>query len=223
MSENQFELSRVSGQPVSDQELIIDLIRVAKLLQMETVPQKKYRDLGNFDDSTVIRRFGTWNNGLIKSGLTISNEISISDERLFENLLNLWEKHGRQPRRSELAFSPSEFSQTPYNRRFGSWTSALEAFIKYANTANFDSPSAEVEQNSTKRKTGRDPSLRLRWHVLKRDKFKCCACGSSPAIDPKVELHVDHILAWSNGGETVLENLQTLCLKCNLGKSNINV
>ncbi|MCW5775769.1 MAG: HNH endonuclease [Phycisphaeraceae bacterium] len=31
-------------------------------------------------------------------------------------------------------------------------------------------------------------------------------------------LHVDHILAWSNGGETVLANLQTLCDRCNLGK-----
>jgi len=31
---------------------------------------------------------------------------------------------------------------------------------------------------------------------------------------------VDHITAWSNGGETILENLQTLCSDCNLGKSN---
>ena len=36
-----------------------------------------------------------------------------------------------------------------------------------------------------------------------------------------VELHVDHIKPWSKGGETVLENLQTLCATCNLGKSNI--
>ncbi|MCL4507775.1 MAG: HNH endonuclease [Chloroflexi bacterium] len=36
-----------------------------------------------------------------------------------------------------------------------------------------------------------------------------------------MELHVDHILAWSKGGETVLENLQTLCSVCNLGKSNV--
>ncbi|WP_367275291.1 HNH endonuclease [Microcoleus sp. CAWBG58] len=31
---------------------------------------------------------------------------------------------------------------------------------------------------------------------------------------------MDRKIAWSKGGETVLENLQTLCSLCNLGKSN---
>jgi 5-methylcytosine-specific restriction endonuclease McrA len=35
-----------------------------------------------------------------------------------------------------------------------------------------------------------------------------------------VQLHVDHIKPWSLGGETVAENLQTLCDQCNAGKSN---
>ena len=61
---------------------------------------------------------------------------------------------------------------------------------------------------------------KLRYQVLKRDNFKCCACGASPAKDSAVELHIDHIIPWSKGGETALENLQTLCSKCNLGKSN---
>lgn len=62
----------------------------------------------------------------------------------------------------------------------------------------------------------------LRWHVLQRDHFTCCACGASPAFTPSIELHVDHIVPWSKGGETVLENLQTLCSVCNLGKSNVH-
>jgi len=32
---------------------------------------------------------------------------------------------------------------------------------------------------------------------------------------------VDHKKAWANGGETVLENLETLCSKCNIGKSDL--
>ena len=59
------------------------------------------------------------------------------------------------------------------------------------------------------------------YQVLKRDNFKCCACGASPAKDPAVELHIDHIIPWSRGGETTPENLQTLCSRCNLGKSDL--
>ena len=65
-------------------------------------------------------------------------------------------------------------------------------------------------------------SDKLRYTVLKRDNFKCCACGASPAKDPSVELHIDHIIPWSKGGETVIENLQTLCSRCNIGKSDSN-
>ena len=71
------------------------------------------------------------------------------------------------------------------------------------------------------RRTSRNINVRLRFRVLQRDNFKCCACGASPAKDVSVELHVDHILPWSKGGETVFENLQTLCSKCNLGKSDM--
>ena len=74
-------------------------------------------------------------------------------------------------------------------------------------------------KESSKAKS-RTISDKLRYTVLKRDNFKCCACGASPAKDPSVELHIDHIIPWSKGGETVLENLQTLCSRCNIGKSN---
>ena len=77
-----------------------------------------------------------------------------------------------------------------------------------------------VTNKETKRKTTRNISDKLRYQVLKRDNFKCCACGSSPAKDPSIELHIDHIVPWSKGGETVIDNLQTLCSKCNLGKSD---
>jgi 5-methylcytosine-specific restriction endonuclease McrA len=35
-----------------------------------------------------------------------------------------------------------------------------------------------------------------------------------------VKLEVDHIKPISKGGKTVLNNLQTLCMDCNRGKSN---
>ena len=56
---------------------------------------------------------------------------------------------------------------------------------------------------------------------MRRDDFKCRICGTSPAVKPGTLLVVDHIVPWSNGGETVMENLQTLCEPCNGGKSNL--
>ena len=220
MGDKRFKVERVQGMAVSDEELLEDLRTTAKSVGKETVGLREYRQFGKYDDTTVSRRFGTWNKALQAAGLSLSNEVRISDERLFENILVLWQHYGRQPRRSELAQEPSEISQTPYNRRFGSWSSALEKFVVFANSTDADTPQIQ-ESEGSRRSTGRDPSLRLRWHVLQRDRFTCCACGASPAITPGVELHVDHIVPWSKGGETVLENLQTLCSNCNLGKSNI--
>lgn len=58
----------------------------------------------------------------------------------------------------------------------------------------------------------------LRWQVFQRDDWKCVACGRQS--HDGVLLHVDHILPRSKGGKDALDNLQTLCGECNLGKSN---
>lgn len=182
---------------VPDEDLLKDLRRVATVLENNTVPQKKYGEIGKYDCSTIIRRFGSWNKALIATGLEISNEILVSDERLFENLLALWQHLGRQPRRRDLTNEVSQFSQSPYRRRFGSWTAALEKFVNYANADDVQpSPEVLIGNPSTKR-TPRDPSLRVRFKVLQRDGFSCRQCGASPAKTMGVELHVDHIEPYS--------------------------
>ncbi len=92
-------------------------------------------------------------------------------------------------------------------------------------------PYSENEEISTKkamkmpqktvehvRKTKRNIPVTLRYQIMKRDNFKCVLCGASPAKDPTIELHIDHIIPWSKGGESTIDNLQTLCSVCNLGK-----
>lgn len=69
--------------------------------------------------------------------------------------------------------------------------------------------------------TRRFGSWRMRFLVMRRDDFRCKKCGRSPATDKGIVLHVDHDKAWAKGGETVIENLQTLCSVCNIGKSDL--
>lgn len=57
----------------------------------------------------------------------------------------------------------------------------------------------------------------LRYEVIKRDRYRCRACGF--AVQDGAHLHVDHIVAVANGGATEISNLQTLCTVCNLGKA----
>ena len=55
--------------------------------------------------------------------------------------------------------------------------------------------------------------LRLLWNVPHR----CAKCGEEP---PEVCLHIDHIFPASKGGSSKFENLQFLCAKHNLQKSD---
>lgn len=55
-----------------------------------------------------------------------------------------------------------------------------------------------------------------RWEVLERDGRRCVVCGASAADG--ATLHVDHVVSVYNGGSNDIENLQTLCEPCNLGK-----
>jgi len=48
--------------------------------------------------------------------------------------------------------------------------------------------------------------------VFERDNYKCRNCRSTE------NLSVDHIEPWSLGGSNDLDNLQTLCLRCNASK-----
>lgn len=221
MTKSMFKLLRAASAPMSDQELLENLRRVALVLGSTRVSAKRYAAVGQFSATTFQLRFGSWNNALTMAGLEISNEQNLSDDKLFENILFLWQLKGRQPKRRELEHESSTISQSPYNRRFGSWTAALQAFVKFANDQEIEANQTAAILEKTHRRTARDPSLRLRWYVLQRDSFTCCACGASPAISRGVELHVDHRLPWSKGGETVRDNLQTLCSVCNLGKSNL--
>lgn len=211
---------------VTDEELIADLRRVALELNKTSVTRDEQDEKGKFHSATFVRRFGGWFNTLEKAGLEKTRTpINLPEEDLFQNLEEIWTRLGRQPRYTEIQKPLSKYSAGTYENRFGTWRKALERFVAYVNNEESASSEATIKNNqvepSTLHKTKRGINWRLRFIVMRHDNFKCKSCGRSPATDPGIILHVDHIKAWANGGETVLENLQTLCSKCNIGKSNL--
>ncbi|BCF86645.1 hypothetical protein RQCS_61900 (plasmid) [Rhodococcus qingshengii] len=63
-------------------------------------------------------------------------------------------------------------------------------------------------------------TARLRESIKARDGYACRQCAISVAAEPHLLLEVDHIIPVSRGGLSTVENLQTLCWKCNRSKSN---
>lgn len=55
--------------------------------------------------------------------------------------------------------------------------------------------------------------------ILKRDGYKCVICGRG--LKDGIELHVDHIKPRYLGGESTIENGQTLCAQHNLIKKKL--
>lgn len=61
---------------------------------------------------------------------------------------------------------------------------------------------------------------KLRSFIKERDHYTCQNCSASVADQSLLLLEVDHITPVSKGGLTTVDNLQTLCWKCNRSKSN---
>lgn len=216
---------------VPDEYLIKDMKDVSKKTRRNTVTMAEYERYGRSHPTTLTRRFRSWFNVLENAGLQASrSKFNIPDKELFDNIKDIWIFLGRRPWYAEVKMPISKYYASTYVKRFGSWRKALEAFIEYINDDSTEE--AELKSDITQewslgkkskkkpRRTKREISERLRFSILLRDGFRCQSCGKSPVTTHGVELQVDHIIAWANGGETTRENLETKCNKCNLGKGN---
>ena len=199
-------------------ELLADLRSVAAKVGRDHIAQNEYRKLGQYSSTVMKKRFGSWNKALEAAGLATVTRQSTSKAALTENLLEVWTALGRQPRKGEMRAPISRFTHHPYIRQYGSWLVAMKQFTEFANSEALQVAAEEPAPVDTR--GPRIPSLRLRFRVLVRDGFRCRVCGRSPALEAGVLLHIDHITAWAAGGSTTLDNLQTLCDRCNLGKSD---
>lgn len=211
----------IKNKKINNEDILMDLKDIFRRLNISSLSMKDYDENGKYSSSLVSRRFGSWNKALKEANIPCRQEYWSVNE-LMLNISSVWISKGQQPTRRDMNDKTlSKISSGAYLRKYGSWNNTLKAFVGYMKDSkdvmNYNSNGVKTIGHKTKR----DINLRLRFKVLQRDNFKCCICGASPAKDPSVILHIDHKKPWSKGGETVLDNLQTLCEKCNLGKSDI--
>jgi 5-methylcytosine-specific restriction endonuclease McrA len=200
---------------------------------------------GTYSEATFFNHFGSWTKSVQAIGAISGRQAKYSVDDLFDEMQRVWEMLGQQPTYDEMN-NYGNISLTAYKYRFGGWKKAVLAFCADRNRE--DQTSAVASETITPmppdntcmenqkshavvlkletgndyyeiRQTGRATSKRQRFRILQRDGFRCQKCGRSPK-DHNVILHVDHKIAYSRGGETVDENLEALCIDCNLGKGD---
>jgi len=72
------------------------------------------------------------------------------------------------------------------------------------------------DDEDKKQENVRTISGKTRLDVFERDDYRCQMCGRT--VDDGIKLHIDHIVPFSKGGSSEMDNLQVLCHECNLAK-----
>ncbi len=205
-----FELTKKDS--LSNEAIIDEIKSVMVKVGKTTLTMKEFDSIARINSSTVIRRLGKWNDIIKNIGGELNN-VFYSEEDLLSNIKEAWLKKGSQPTRRDMDNKElSSISSGTYLRHYKTWYGALEKFVQYiSNTENEDNNIERIEQidkTKIKHKTKREPSDRLKVQVLMRDGNCCKICGVT-CSEGLHNIHFDHIIPWSKGGETVLENLQT--------------
>jgi hypothetical protein len=239
MPDFKFQFNRNQIRKTSREKIIEELEKVAKHSHYTDFKEDDFSSLSEISYYTVIREFGSWEKAmqflfdyLKNKGVDFkitSRRSAYTEQEMFSEMERIWRNLGHRPSRNEWVASQPQISYDAIYRRFGSWKNACLQFIEYKSgeTIEFTTkkPIEKVKfsnNNTNKNKVGktRDIPLSIRIKVLSRDNFRCVFCGRSPATEAGIRLHIDHVLPFSKGGTNTLENLQTLCEECNIGKSN---
>jgi len=206
------------------EELLGTLRQFADEKQLKYIASDDFCKWLGISPTTISRHFGAWSTFCKEAGLNPRYDRTDDKDILLENLGSVWEALGRQPRSKEMKQPLSAVSNSRYLKVFGNWYQTCLEFLSWKSGLSSKDIARQTKDTRISTPQGlrvkRGISLSLRYDVLKHDRFRCVKCERAPALDPGVVLHVDHIHPHAKGGQTKRENLQTLCAKCNLGKSD---
>lgn len=237
MMEFKFQRHRIDK--LSRKKMLEELEKASKIYNYTEFGWRDFNKVANISASPVKKEFGSWkkaleclrehlkNKNLDLSPRKIPPNRIYSDKELFDEMEQIWKEFGHRPSRTEWNSAKPKISYQCYKQRFDGWTNACLKFIEYKmgkvivlDEKQYPTDFSKNINNKSKPEDRRDIPLKLRLEVLKRDNFRCVFCGRSPAMDIGVILHIDHKTPFSKGGKTEIDNLQTLCSECNIGKSD---
>lgn len=170
----------------------------------------------------------------MKKALKEQQKQQAEEERLREERLRQYEKERQEERRIRRAEYEAELKAEEERRNSVEYKLEQAERMRKAALREKEEIAAALKERQRKRElekqvrqelidsgelfgdqTKRPPIPReVADAVYSRDRGRCVYCGSTE------NLQFDHIIPFSKGGATSLENLQLLCQKCNLEKSN---
>lgn len=110
---------------LSEETLIAALQEFAEYLGRSPTTDEMDRN-GPYTAAPYKRVFGTWNRALEQAGLEVHSAWGVSEEDLLAELKSLTKELGHIPRRNEMR-DQGKWSGAVYQKRFGSWSAALQA------------------------------------------------------------------------------------------------
>ena len=161
---------------------------------------EEYNDLKKYISADEAIELKINNDEYIKCQSEIFEQLKNKNTPEFKVVIyiNYSSKKGRVKKKKYQVYNKEQF----YNK--------MQEYLKLRNERKLYEISARVERARM--------SESMRYDVLKRDNFRCQICGASSKDG--ANLQVDHIIPVSKGGKTEMKNLQSLCSRCNIGKSN---
>lgn len=228
-----YSLDRQHVNRLPKDDVLAELRRVAAKMGNRRFSRREFdRHTKRCKGSAVLKNFGTWDEALRATGLELAlhrtQRTQITNAQLLDELGRVWRMLEHKPSKGEWDSVDTKYSYTTCKQRFGGWLNACVAFVEGAPTAGTSvngpdkvPPQTDQAQEISVPTNLRYVPLKLRLNVLQRDRFCCVMDGRNLSLEPGVQLHVDHVIPFSRGGRTTLDNLQTLCRDRNLGKGSI--
>lgn len=167
------------------------------------------------DDLCVESQFTGWPEGDPKMGVELREAVPVHTDRM----TRLWDEVGQG------WMVVTEPAHLVWFLRLGG-NALMAENIAYEHFARIVEPHEVVKEGAVgfvryepdaREVKERAPTKKQRMRILERDGFRCQLCGERPSLNEHITLHVHHIRPFGMGGQTIDENLITLCHTCHEG------